>query len=428
MKTVQIEIKYGGQLIGSCDMLIDETFITPVCDCSDKVMYLSPLEFDYIQLETAVVCAGEFDFKITTQGAKEVNSCIPLFGDLSVGNRLLITPSTGVAVLNIGGSYFQVTGLNVDYIKKTETRLYRNALNEIYLQIDGDAPILITTSANTFTLSRVARSSSGGNGKNYKGYVWNFTVNGEYYNCSEGIGNILTGDSSSTAEIKTNSLLTNYFDDYVWTTPEPEGQAIQVYNEGVPNNNSYDLTQRTSDVTQHSPDLCIIMIGANDGLNTSQIQTPAQLNTNLTAICNALIGSMNVILAYTPPCIDSYKKDQNDYTPIYGDESTYNLNEKLDLLRAEMDNVANTINGVTVIDTSSNLIADLTVNSDIRNALNAGGQLDGVHPTSIGQEKIADSLVTACAGYSKIVCFGDSITYGVGATSYAVYLSQKLNA
>jgi len=65
----------------------------------------------------------------------------------------------------------------------------------------------------------------------------------------------------------------------------------------------------------------------------------------------------------------------------------------------------------------------------IRNPANAGGQQDYVHLTNTGQDEAGqlayDTVVDS--SYTKIVCVGTSITYGVGATGWPVYLSQKLN-
>lgn len=400
---------------------------TPIVN--QKVLYLNSDNVDYISIPTQNFSA-EFDFEITTQSAIEDSSYVPVFGHSSVGSRILLSGITDKIAMNIGGgALIQKDGLTgYDLTAKTTTRVYRDSSNDVWIQIDGGTPVLITNNTSTFDLSRICRTAS----REFKGYVHSFRIGTAVFDLSEQSGNTLTSvDNSLTATIETNSVDPNYINDYVWVTPIPSGGAINVYNEGVPNNNSFDLTQRLTDVTQHSPDLCIIMIGANDGLNTGQIQTPAQFNTNLETIVAGLPG-MDIILAYTPCCIDSYKKAQNDYTPIYGDESTYDLNDKLQLLRDEMDDVASGHSNVTVVDTLAPFTANgdpqITVGSYIRNALNAGGQEDGVHPTNAGQDAIATALEGACLGYTDIVCFGDSITFGVGATGWPVYLAQKLNA
>lgn len=431
MKILNIEIKYSGQVIGTTDIEVDESLLCPPCDCSDKVLSFDNQNDDYLQLSSPILLSGEFSMDITTQNAKETNNYITLFGDSSTGNRVMVKPSSGLVILNIGGYFFQKGGISMDYIKTTNTKIYRDANNDIFIQLDGGTPTLIANASHTFTLSKICKSASGGNSNYFNGILHNFTIGQEYFECSEGSGNTITGTNQTEATITTSSTTPNYIDDYIWSTPIPEGLAIQVHNEGVPSNSSLNLLNRLSDVTQHNPDICIIMVGANDALNLGNIQLPNQFESNLNSIVSGL-PNMDIIFAYTPPCVDSYLKAQGDYTPIYGDESLYNLNEKLQDLRSKMDVVASNYPNVSVVDTLSPFTVNgdpqITVNSFIRNALNAGGQEDGVHPNNGGQEAIADALVTAATGYSNIVCFGDSITYGVGATSWPVYLAQKLNA
>ena len=395
-----------------------------------KVLKFDRANVDYIQLVNPISYSGEFDFEITTQEATEDSSYVPLFGDVSVGNRVLISGNTSKVVMNCGGgSLISKTGLNLDMTAKTTTRIYRDINNDIYIQINGETPIFIVTNTNTFVLSKVTKSQS----REFTGYIHSFRIGIETFNLGEQSGNILTSDSGNLiANIETNGNSV-YLNDTIWSVPPTIANAIEVINEGIPSNNTYDLTQRIADVTQHNPDLTIIMIGANDCLNTSQWLSLTDYQTNLQTCVDAIIlNGSDVLLAYTPPTVSEQKKLQNDYTPMYGDESTLDLNVKLNEYRAKMDLIALNTVGCSIADT----LAPFTANNDpnelitsyLRNPLNAGGAEDYVHPTNNGQESIAIALNPLCSGYTKIVCFGDSITYGVGATSYSIKLSELLNS
>jgi len=404
--------------------------ITPPPTGNGDVLYLDSANVDYIQLDTPISYTAEFDFEITTQGAIEDSSYVPLFGDTSIGNRVLISGITDKVVMNIGGgALISKTGLNVDMTSITKTRLYRDSNNDVYIQINDGTPTFVVNNTNTFVLSKIAKSQS----REFKGFVHGFRIGNEIFSLTEGSGNVLTSDSGNlTATLVSNNSQT-YIDDYVWTESIPSGQAIQVFNEGVPNDNTYDLSQRITDATQHNPDLTIIMIGANDCLNTTKFLSTTDYETNLQTVVDALILSgSDVVLAYTPPTVSEQKKLQKDYTPIYGDESLLDLNVKLSDYRAKMDLIASNTAGCSVVDTLAPFTANgdpkETIDSYLRNPLNSGGAEDYVHPTNNGQEAIKNALLSACSGYTKIVCFGDSITYGVGAVSYAVRLSQELNS
>jgi len=431
---IQVELKRidDGVVVGTVE--IDETLCYPTTvvippSNGSKVLNLLRANVDYIQLDNPITYSGEFDFEITTQEAIEDSSYIPLFGDVSVGSRVLVSGNSSKLGMNCGAPVFYKTGLALDMTAKTTTRIYKDSVNDIYIQINGGTPIFVDNQTTPFVLSKVAKSQA----REFTGYIHSFRIGTETFSLGEQSGNILTSDSGNmTTTIVTNGN-TTYLNDSIWKVPPEVVNAVEVINKGVPNNNTFDLSQRLTDVTNENPDLTIIMIGANDCLNTSKWLSLTAFQTNLQTCVDAIItNGSDVLLAYTPPTVSDKKKEQNDYTPMYGDESLLDLNVKLDEYRAVMNTIAASTLKCGVADT----LAPFTANNDpnelitsfLRNPLNAGGAEDYVHPTVSGQEAIANSLSHLCTGYSKIVCFGDSITYGVGATPYSIKLSELLNS
>lgn len=434
MIEVELKRKDDGVVIGTVE--IDESLCyptpiieTPVPSNGSKVLNFLSANVDYIKLSQPISYSGEFDFEITTQEAQEDNNYVPLFGDVSVGNRVLVSSNTSKLAMNSGGgSIFYKTGLDLDMTAKTTTRVYRDSSNDIYIQINGGTPVFVINNMSTFILSKVAKTQS----REFTGYVHSFRIGTEVFSLGEQSGNTLTSNSGNlTATIETNGS-TTYLNDSIWKVPPTVANAVQVINKGVPANNTFDLTQRITDVTNENPDLTIIMIGANDCLNTSQWLSLADYQTHLQTCVNAIIANgSDVLLAYTPPTVSDKKKLQNDYTSMYGDESLLDLNIKLDEYRAVMNTIAANTLKCGVADTLAPFTANgdpkETIDSYLRNPLNAGGAEDYVHPTNEGQEATATALSPLCVGYNTIVCFGDSITYGVGATPYSVKLSELLN-
>ena len=147
--------------------------------------------------------------------------------------------------------------------------------------------------------------------------------------------------------------------------------------------------------------------------------------------CQALGQDVYVVSAL--PWITDSLKSIKDYTPYYTTAQIDSMQTKVlevwnDSVKAVCDST-----GAIYIDAWTTFVngGNPTGNASswIRNPNNAGGQEDYVHPTNTGQEKIGDDAYDAVidSNYVKIVCVGTSITFGVGATGWPVYLSQKLN-
>lgn len=191
-------------------------------------------------------------------------------------------------------------------------------------------------------------------------------------------------------------------------------------NSGIGGNNTANVIRRLSTINSHSANIALLMIGTNDSLNSSAIISPSQYDTNLRSIITSLENNgSEVILMSILPCIESYVNARHTYPDAYPYNSL-TLNEVVDLYNSISLSVANDL-GLGYIDvnklfTDAGMRNNITVGSWMRNLANVGVS-DGVHPTADGADKIAYLVYTYLANrynsINKVICIGDSITYGV---------------
>jgi lysophospholipase L1-like esterase len=176
----------------------------------------------------------------------------------------------------------------------------------------------------------------------------------------------------------------------------PTNNKLEVINLGVPGNTARDLLARIKDVTNLKPDLVIIMIGTNDAGSGGKIYR--SFRSNLDRIINKIQeANAKVILLTPPPCLPSSK--------FYGNR------EKLDLICSTISAVSKD-KSCEVVDIHS-YISSVLKQTDSVSIYNP----DGIHPNKTGYSDISNFLLSYFRQHPlnrgfKIVCFGDSITYG----------------
>jgi lysophospholipase L1-like esterase len=170
---------------------------------------------------------------------------------------------------------------------------------------------------------------------------------------------------------------------------------LEVINQGVPGNTVPDLLARVKNVTNENPDLVILMIGTND------TKYPGIFNdyqSNLSRLIDLLKKSgARVILLTPPPCLST--------------SLVYVYHDKLEQVCTIISNLSKK-KSCELVDIHSQL--DSIISQPNRPMLYNS---DGVHPNKDGYVVIANHILTylkanPIKGGLKIVCFGDSITYG----------------
>lgn len=214
---------------------------------------------------------------------------------------------------------------------------------------------------------------------------------------------------------------------------------IAIVNSGVSGNTTKNLLARIdSDVINQHPDLSIVMAGTNDMLNSRKMISYKEYKQNLEQIIIRLKTEGSQVLLMSPPPVDSAYLFERHNKALYKEAPN-----------AIMDSVSRIVEQLAF--DQEVLFLDLHAmfqkmdlpkhNQDLyfRNAKNSGKR-DGVHPTVLGYKLIGDRIYEflrenkLLKKYRKILCFGDSITYGAGAkgggtvsgSNYPSFLYERL--
>lgn len=194
----------------------------------------------------------------------------------------------------------------------------------------------------------------------------------------------------------------------------------QVINAGVGGNTTTDLLGRLdADVLEQQPDLVLLMVGTNDMLNSKKMVSYRDYEANLVQIVHKIQATGSKIVLLSPPTVDSIYLFQRHDKTLFKDPP----NVKLDSVRAVMQRVSAN-DGLKYLDINQSFrkrnLPEHNKDIFIQNESNSGRR-DGVHPTRLGYRFISGLVFNFIKreyeglANMKIVCFGDSITYGAGA-------------
>ena len=176
------------------------------------------------------------------------------------------------------------------------------------------------------------------------------------------------------------------------------------------------LKRIEKDVLLENPDLVILMVGTNDMVNSKKMVSDLQFKKNYQCLIDQLKAQKIMVVAMSPPPVDT------GYLFIRHDRKLYSEDPNLKLITA--GNIVKQLaadNEFHFIDLNSAFKAkdspNRGFNSLIINELNFNMK-DGIHPTKEGYKFIAE-IVSAylkkkklLKNSKKIICFGDSITFG----------------
>lgn len=204
----------------------------------------------------------------------------------------------------------------------------------------------------------------------------------------------------------------------LWIIPLNGQPEVYVDNQGISGNTSSDLLRRLDrDVLKKNPDVCIILVGTNDLLNSAKMITLSEYSDNIARLIHRISDAGIEPVLISPPPVDTLYLFQRH------DRRSYPQSPR-QLLEAARDSMAGISlqENVRFIDLYQILKEDRvpTHNKDVIIQNESNSQVsDGVHLTAEGNQLLA-TLV-----YEKlkeehlldesvhIICFGDSLTYGV---------------
>jgi lysophospholipase L1-like esterase len=196
---------------------------------------------------------------------------------------------------------------------------------------------------------------------------------------------------------------------------------ITVLNKGIGGNNSEDLLRRLErDVLAESPDLVILMTGSNDMINSKKFISFAAFRDNYQSLISQMKARGMQVVVMSPPPVDTGYVFQRHNRNLFQQDP----NDKLDSLNHMIRQLAKA-NGVHYIDLHQAFKAKGTPNRSTQSLLVNQANLgipDGLHPTREGYQLIAAEVYQYLKAHKllkrkqKILCFGDSITYGAFMT------------
>lgn len=190
-----------------------------------------------------------------------------------------------------------------------------------------------------------------------------------------------------------------------------------ILNRGVAGNNTNDLLKRIDrDVIADSPYLVIIMIGTNDMANSNKLISYSQYRANYQQIVSKLLNKGTQVMLMSPPPIDTGYLFKRHKRSLFKESP----NSKLDSVAIIVREIASK-NSLHYVDINKLFklagSPNRTTKSLIINEANFDKK-DGIHPTKEGYELIAKNVFNylkknkLLRGSGKIICFGDSMTYG----------------
>ncbi|MBQ9502359.1 MAG: hypothetical protein IJU70_09410 [Lentisphaeria bacterium] len=213
---------------------------------------------------------------------------------------------------------------------------------------------------------------------------------------------------------------------------------VQVFNAGIGGHSTADGVKRIDALLkQYEPSVLVIGYGANDAVNSRALVPEKEFKANFGKMIRLArkSGVRVIVLNTCNPCIDSYIDARHKYPdglPPSRRIAKYN--------KAVAEVAAR--NGIILNDFHAAVMGKGGASGDraslIRNAANSGVK-DGLHLTSEGAKLLAETVARVLEGKvrdnDRILCLGDSITYGaalsgagtVTGETYPAWLKTLVN-
>ena len=213
-------------------------------------------------------------------------------------------------------------------------------------------------------------------------------------------------------------------------------ENVEVTAKGIPGKTLVSVGESWLDgVLQETPDLVIMLYGTNDACNSRVLSTPEEYEVRLKAVVRTICNRSKLIVVTIPPCNESCLFRRHEAS-AYG---TMPPNERIRRFNAIIEKNAKE-NKIPVADFYSVAMKQGCEGkqSYLRLPENSG-DADGIHLTDEGYAALAGTVCEAIrkAGFQpkKVLCLGDSITYGIGTktagtvsgNTYPAILKRLLN-
>lgn len=206
-----------------------------------------------------------------------------------------------------------------------------------------------------------------------------------------------------------------------------------IINAGVPGNNTKELLERLDkDCLAHSPELTILLAGTNDSMNHAKYIPADAYRENMSLLVQRISDSGSKVLLITLlPFYSPYLLTRHP-AAFFASESpeerrlVFNtiIKDTADNMQTGLLDMGGLFEKIGNVSTEATCLLLNEANSNKK---------DGVHPTPDGYRvmglAVYDHIIYNKLPTGRIVCFGDSITWGDGSldkASYPAYLKRLL--
>jgi len=213
---------------------------------------------------------------------------------------------------------------------------------------------------------------------------------------------------------------------------------VTVFNGGVGGHNSRQGDARLNALLQQiQPQVLVIGYGANDALNSGNLVSPEEFQSNLANMIAAArkLGVKVIMLNTVNPAIWSYLSERHRYSDgVTPEQRVKNYNKLIRETAVRHQVLLNDF--YQAVEQHGG--ATEAASSLVRNQANSRAK-DGLHLTSAGArllgELVAEQLKGKVNPGDRVLCLGDSITWGAGLSgagtvtgeTYPAWLQTRLN-
>ena len=213
-------------------------------------------------------------------------------------------------------------------------------------------------------------------------------------------------------------------------------EDVDVTAKGIPGKTLLSVSESWLDtVLQGQPDLVIMLYGTNDACNSRVLSSPEEFEAKLKTVMRAICSRSKLVVVTIPPCNETCLFRRHE-ARAYG---TMSPNERIRRFNAIIEKTEKE-NKIALADFYSVALKQGCEGkqSYLRLPENSG-DADGIHLTDAGYAALAETVCEAIrkAGLQpkRVLCIGDSITYGIGTktagtvsgSTYPAILKRILN-